>query len=379
MLTTLARTLVAASILVASWVAVATLSGRPVAAGAAAAVLAALAMLSARATSHRAVWFNVATVVVLWTAFDWRLRATDEEADYQESFFSDVQFVLDDPLTGHRLAPGAVAHTRRSFRGETIYDVTYTTDDDGWRTVPGNRSDAGACVLVFGGSFAFGDGIGDGDTLAARLAVETAGRFTIHPFAAPGWGPQHMLALVEGGRVEESLDCTPRFAIYVTIPEHVHRAACNPAADGDPHGPRYRLDDGNPVRDGFCDDERREGGFGEAWAVSERLRRQAATQVGERDLAVYRAVVVAAQRALVARWPDLEFHVLAWRRGHTDYLAGDPAAAALAQHAVDQVLPGDEDWRERYELPHDGHPTPLANRLLAEYLTREVLTPLDSP
>src|SRR5262245_2478905 len=105
-----------------------------------------------------AVIVNVAAAVVAVLAFGaWKRSEAPQGAvnvDYKrEGFFELVEDV------GYITRANTRVAGRAEAGGRTIYEVIYTTGPDHFRVVPEAMKDADACVLLFGTSFTFGDGV----------------------------------------------------------------------------------------------------------------------------------------------------------------------------------------------------------------------------
>ena len=90
--------------------------------------------------------------------------------------------------------------TRAEAEGPgTINDaVVYTIGPDHFRIVPKAIGNAEACVLLFGDSFTFGVGVGDDETYAAQIAMQSEGRVATQNFAVG-----------DGDRISFWRDCSP--------------------------------------------------------------------------------------------------------------------------------------------------------------------------
>ena len=145
-------------------------------------------------------------------------------------------------------APGTSAVRRVTLDGETLFDVTYTIDADGFRVTPGAPdADALAGRLdLFGGSFAFGEGLEDNETLAYHLSRTL--NVEVQNFGIMGGGPHQALAILES-----EYDTSGTTNVLLTGPWHAGRIACRRVWVGG--APRYRLIDGKPVRDGVCPEQ----------------------------------------------------------------------------------------------------------------------------
>ena len=113
---------------------------------------------------------------------------------------------------------------RKFLDDEPIFDVVYTTNEAGLRASPPS-AEARESILFFGGSFTFGTGVNDDETMPHRGGVATKGKYRVFNFGYAGYGPHQMLAAIEGGLVDEIVIEPPKYVIYQAIPHHVERAA----------------------------------------------------------------------------------------------------------------------------------------------------------
>jgi hypothetical protein len=304
----------------------------------------------------------------------------------QQTFSNSTDlFVVDDTL-GVRPKPGLRTTAKMTWQGQEIYDVVYTIDDVGLRVSPppaaGAAGAATDCVLFFGGSFTFGEGLDDDETLPYRVGVRSGGHYAVRNFGFSGYGPHQMLAAIESGFVERAARCRPRYAVYQAVYHHTVRSAG--VWTWDRHGPRYVLgDDGRPVRTGNFDSEHDPSKMLRALeksGVATELRRRGmdvgAGDATEEDAKLLRAIVAESRRLLVETWPDLEFHVVYWDAydavGRWP-LFDDPPLDGIEVHRISEILPPVDDPEGVYKLPHDVHPTPRAADLIAAYVVRNVL------
>jgi len=98
-------------------------------------------------------------------------------------------------------APKSYETTYRRYSDDTlVYDVTYSTDEHGLRVPPriGDPNEA-HCVLFFGGSFTFGEGLENEEAMPYRVGLLGQGRLRVYNFAYHGYGPHQMLAALELG------------------------------------------------------------------------------------------------------------------------------------------------------------------------------------
>ena len=157
--------------------------------------------------------------------------------------------------------------TARKYYGETLlYDVVYTIDGQGLRIAPpvDKTAPKSGCLVFFGDSNTFGEGVHDAQTFPYRVGVKTNGRYLVRNFAFSGYGPHQMLAELQSGLFDQRTNCKPTHFFYLAIPEHVARVAG--LTSWDRHGPRFILTaSGDVVRAGNFDDPARI--FGQASAA----------------------------------------------------------------------------------------------------------------
>ena len=282
-----------------------------------------------------------------------------------------------DDAVGLRPAPGASWRETLWLGDLPIYDVVYTIDAHGRRVTPAAEGGKDAlCVLIFGCSFSFGTGVGDEDTLPWLTSVASGRRHHVHNFSFGGWGPHQMLAALEAGEVESSLDCEPTHAIYVSVHDHVRRVAGR--SPWDPHGPRFELrEDGRLARNGNFDDR---PSLVRSWpwlGKSEVLRILSEHFVpAQTDFDRFAAVVAESRDRLASRWPGIDFRVLLWdkRWKHDPEYWEGLRRRGLRVDFVSEILPDQREHASRYAIsPHDGHPNRTANERIAAWIAREVL------
>lgn len=289
----------------------------------------------------------------------------------------DESYTAADPDLGYAPAAPGPVHTTKYIGDQPIYEVTYTLDDDLLRVAPPASGPDAACVLFFGGSFTYGEGVGDHETLPWRVGERTGAR--VYNFGFHGYGPHQMLAAIESGRVERTVACRPTVAIYQAIIDHVNRAVG--IAHWDRHGPRYMLDaSGRAVRNGNFDDDR-SALERLLWAVGQKSlivkrvsqRRRAVTAA---DVALFHAIVDEARRALQQRFPGIAFHAILWDQ------SGAPDASfwrgleerGIPVHLMSRIMPQRVEGDPRFVVgPLDDHPNAAVYDAIADYVVRHIL------
>jgi len=164
----------------------------------------------------------------------------------------------------------------------------YTIDAAGMRRVP-DRPEAGPAVYLYGGSYTFGQGLPDEQTIAAQLQ-QVAGAWRVYNGGVCGYGACQSLCRMR------RYDPAEATVVYLFIPPHMARdgvleewrAVC-------PDAPVFRLRDSKLVR-------------GEAESERSHLARQVSrparlADAAELTLAAIRAMRREAGRFLLVRFP----------------------------------------------------------------------------
>ncbi len=334
----------------------------------AAATILGIAAWRARGDVAKMLLANLAAVFVALAAFEayLGLRPAEDDGTRMEGTIAE-DFVHPDDDLGYAPNKGARVTARKRYGDTVVYDVTYTIGSDGLRVMPPvDLRRHVDCLLFFGDSVTFGEGVDDEQAYPYLIARRIGPDFAVYNFAFSGYGPHQMLALLRSGRIESMISCTPRHLFYLGIPEHVARVAG--LTTWDRHGPRFAIDaQGAVVRDGNFDAPVKL--FGQ-WAVP--LAVAKATQSfltwqrflgrertpGNAEVALYVAIVRESARIAHERYPGAVFHVILWDRPGNPHV-GDIKARMLNEgirlHLLTTAFPdllGDDGGDLLF--PHDG-------------------------
>ena len=259
--------------------------------------------------------------------------------------------------------------TSRKLLGDRVlYDAVYTTGPDHFRVVPAADEKPSRCVLLFGDSYTFGEGINDDETSAAQIVKKSEGHVAAKNLGISGWGPHQFLAGLQSGRFQKAITCTPTDAFYLMIPTHIVRAAGR--GIWDTHGPLFLLGaDGRPVRHGNFDTD-----MGLGWRRLAGLNRL--TDGEEADLTA--AILVEGARELKARYPGTHFRVILWNRDLEfplqvlERALSGMTKGGLEVHSMDEVIPHFAENSSQYTIPGEGHPNPRADERIADFILQSI-------
>ncbi len=179
-----------------------------------------------------------------------KLLAVDTELKHnsnEESTSEQLEILNNNEPLGYRYKPGTSGRSHKKLANslKTIYDVTYTIDTNGNRLTPSSpyfsKTSTGKRAIFIGGSFTFGEGLEDNETLP-YFFQENSGIKSINA-GMGGHGTHQALKTIEDEKIfsERSGGENVDFYIYRIIPNHINRAAGY--SPFDPQGPCYELNE----------------------------------------------------------------------------------------------------------------------------------------
>lgn len=153
------------------------------------------------------------------------------------------------PGFGYRPSEGKYSFRKISEDDEIIYDVSYTIGSDGYRLdVPSTNYD----IFIYGGSFTFGEGLDDNETLSYFLKEKHG--FTSKNLGIHGYGLHQALYNIEHGKTFKS---NGGLNILLTTPLHALRSSCKETFTGGT--PRYVLNNKKIKLEGVCTKSSKKG------------------------------------------------------------------------------------------------------------------------
>ena len=264
------------------------------------------------------------------------------------------------------------AERRDPKTGAVIYLADYTIDANLLRQTV--SSEKGPAIAFFGDSFTFGLGVNDADTLPQLFADLLDRKKRVLNLGFGGYGPQQVLRELETGLFDPLIGSQPQLFIFMTAPWHAERTACKP------HwlrlGPHYAIEDGRLVFKDACYD-------GPHLWLREWLENTASyryfikpyrMRIGHDDIELYIRTVVSTVQLAKEKYGVAT--LIPYLREGDDYLRGtgfsdDSIIARLRDGGavvIDASLAKEKATGAVINIPGDGHPTPLANRLRASII-----------
>jgi len=270
--------------------------------------------------------------------------------------------------------------------GKTLYDVIYTIDSTGLRTIPGPVSNPVACVLFFGDSFTFGEGLQDTETLPYQVWKRSGGKYQIYNFGVGGYGPHQMLSQLESGGVRQIIGCRPDYAVYTAVPDHVARVAGKIPYGN--HAPHYQIDPNGDLRlSGYFE----KGTKTHSLLVTKLLNQMSKSGIykivssrqprtSQEDVRLFLAIVKRSKDLAEQHFPDIRFHIILWESWDGEQelyrtLADGFRQIGIPTHLVPDILPGYTLGPSKYVLSRsDRHPSALSNSILADYVVVRIVS-----
>jgi hypothetical protein len=315
--------------------------------------------------------------------------------------FEADEYSTRDPVLGYAPVKNAkVVSAREYHKDRLLYEVDYTIDSSGLRIGPPTNKDAdGECVVFFGGSFTFGAGVNDNETMPYLVGLKSAGKYRTYNFGFNGYGPHQMLAAIENGYVQERIECKPSHVFYQALGDHVSRSAG--LASYESQGPRYILkSDGSLVFSGHFDDFEKEWErnhamlakakelLGKSEILNQTLLSKKTRPVDRNDIDLFVAIVDNARKEVEKRYPGSKFYVIYWdvifNTDNEDRIRKQDKTnkevlnglhnVGIRPYRISDILLDYNDRRLEYAIDaHDLHPNKTAHRIIAEYVLSSIL------
>lgn len=301
-----------------------------------------------------------------------------------------LDYFTQSPITGYKGKPNttATAHKIDTSDNSTIYNVSYQTDDFGWRITPSSDDSSNQCVLFFGDSFTIGEGVNGDETLPFYFGTEQKAR--IYNFGFHGYGPHQALALLLSGEVEKiTQHCQSTIAFYESLPGHIKRANGFSQWERNNHAPRFALRDNklewiNRPSD-FSSDSLSQKILAKIYSNIDKsylvkiLRPSYVYDTAYND--VYFAIIDSLRQELTTRLDaPLYFILWDWHNLSSNTEKLEPKAIVTYLNAsgmqyflASQMLQNYKENRDYYALHKcDFHPNALANDKIAKHIAKEI-------
>ena len=322
----------------------------------------------------------VAAALSSWGLLEAGFSLVETRRESRTESFVARDYYQPDAMLGYGPKRGSRTRAWKKLDGRTLYDVEYQIDEKGRRVTPvEDRERRDRFLLVFGCSFAFGEGIGGDETLPAFVA-RRAPRFVPYNYAFHGYGPHQLLAKLEAGTLRDEVNEAEGVLVYALIGAHVSRAIGSMIVYSSwaHDAPYYELDaSGNPVRRGTFTTGRPWTSIGYALLGGSRvlgfLHLDVPPVVTDSHLAFTARLLARSSALFRESFGPQRFVVVAYPEHWPSAIAGR-LGSALAREAIEYLdyssLFGSD--RAKYFFPGDRHPNARAHEAIAEQLVADL-------
>ena len=273
----------------------------------------------------------------------------------------------------------SIDSSSRYYGNNLIYKTVYSFDEKGLRKTPAIiRTNFTRSIGFFGCSFAFGSGLADSMALPYIIQTSLNNKFKAYNFALPGYGTQHMLYMIDHNIIDSIITISPSVFIYIAIPDHVkrilgHYQYCN-------NFPRYVLDPQlkEPKLEGYFKVNKESDN-----KITNFIDQYFIKRIRSADIELFALMVNNSKKLLMKKYPDCEFHVLLWdvvRPDNENATFGKLMEKYLIQyhiktHLISNIIPDYVKNISNYTIkyPIDCHPNYKINKMLANYIVKEII------
>lgn len=322
-------------------------------------------------------FFNLTAVIFALFLFEAYSIATKENSPVSNlsGTFSDNPYVTGKKdLLGYgpRNDTSLIVTSKKLVCDSVIYDVSYTLVN-GRRLVPSNNDSADQKVYLLGGSFVFGDGLNDNQTLPFFISEKSERKINVVNCGFSGYGTHQALTLLEEITCEID-NTTPEnnCIVYFFIPSHIDRAAG--LADWDFYGPKYEIEKGQIIKQGTFNKKKESSYFFRRckaiWQNSNLYNSVFKPRVKVKD--IERVCMMVERMKYLATIRNYRFIVLI---GDIDRESDNEAEfynflahSGIEHYFEDDIITELRKSRKDFTINGDGHPNGKYNERLAAFI-----------
>ena len=330
--------------------------------------------------------FNLTAVFVALFIYEvWPVATQTEEENHMEGSYTQDYFGDNEILGYGPLKDSMTVTSRMVLNGSNtvVYDVVYTIRQ-GLRYTPNTKANSKKHALFFGGSFMFGEGLNDNETMPYYYNEYKDCQFEVRNYGFHGYGPHQALAIIESKVVkdEELLDAEAVNAFYFFIPTHIARAK---GSSWDQAGPRYEVVDGKLRHEGTFKENRiwlLRNKFGEKiltiWDRSKIYNSFFLQKIEDRDILRTALIIEKMKELLTER--NMNFSVILSKsngvESELEKYSRDKLMQLLKEkgvtiYRIEDIIDDYENSGDKYAIKNEGHPNSLHNKIVGKFLARK--------
>lgn len=143
----------------------------------------------------------------------------------ERKFIASPTYGLRDPELRYWHKPDMISNASKLRDGKVMYkDVRYTFDQKGRRVSLTDKDKPSKHALFFGGSFTFGVGVPDSQTLPSYFQLLSNHEYKAYNYGGGGFGPGEMLIQLGRDKFFEDINLSTGIAVYSFISGHLTRS-----------------------------------------------------------------------------------------------------------------------------------------------------------
>lgn len=318
-----------------------------------------------------AVSILVTFFIVEWFCGKW----LDFQKTQQPEISGPRHSFIPDQNLGYKPAPNESLAGLKTKDGEVIYNISFKTDENSLRETPFANESAGKFAQFYGCSMTFGEGVNSSETIPYQFAKQDSS-YRPYNFAFSGYGPTQTLARLQDENLQSIVKESNGFGVYIYIPDHVNRAINTYTNYSYNQGnvPRYKFVNGELTRDATFAESLKFRNFLFGLMAKSNILKVFHIgypfKISAEDYDLTAAVLAEAGKEFEKKFQSKRFFVVIYPSNEDT-----SAMVELLQSKGVRVL----DYTKLFDpngagmsIPHDEHPTPQANQILAKKLYEDI-------
>lgn len=293
-----------------------------------------------------------------------------------------LQCRASDKILTYKAQANCRGYSSKIVEGKPLYQVLYSVDEYSRRITPMPSSPDRSRHLIFlGGSFTFGEGVENSETMPAQIAKKAL-RHHVYNYGYEGYGPQQLLGILRSP-IQVQVPESQGKAIYTFIDHHVYRAigSLDVVVAWGSRLPYYRIShQGNLVREGTFRNSRpllhlyyKILGMSHTLAY---VGYNLPSQIQQPHFALTSKIIETARDEYLKKFPKGEFYVLLYPGNSFNAQMTRFLEEAKVKTLDYSSLFNPNDPAHHIHL--DGHPSKKAYQLIAQQIVKDLRLDLKS-
>jgi Glycosyl hydrolases family 16 len=340
-------------------------------------------ILGVQIRKYRVLLINIGVVFFI-LSFSEEYLLLEKFSDVTTKEINSGPYCRNSDTLGFAMLKNNVITSKEYFKDSLIYEVKYSTDENGHRITPPIHANADTKSIVFlGCSFVFGKGLNDKESLPYIVQDSLKNKYKVYNFAVNGYGPHQLLASIENNMIAPDLKYEPKIFIFMTLPDHIKRVL--PVSNiYSSHAPKYILDPvtGEPKCVGLLDDKNNSVENNSPFINSEIYKIINRNRISRKNAELMVALIIKSKKLLQEKYPNSQFHVIFWdyidpQVNYNEMIVNKLRENDINLHLATYIFP---DYLTNFpayciKFPYEPHPNYHTNILLSNYILNQIINP----